>query len=403
MKNVVKLTFTGDILCYAIQNKISKIGEDSYDYDGVFSRIIGLLDQSDYVCGSLETPLAGRDLGYTESPINFNTPSSFAGALKKAGIDMVTTANNHCLDRGVVGLQRTIKVLEENGIEYTGTYLTREDSYVIFVKNVGGVKISFLSYTYGTNSLSNKHFLEGDEIYLVDLLKKQDRIVPQKASFIRKCARKIKRIFFISKSINRKNRILVDSVSATEIINPVNKFYIERLESKISEAKKLSDIVVLCMHSGGQFNFNVGLGEYTNYIIDTALKNGVNLVIGNHTHCVLPARKYDNKTFVASALGNFCFTPKEGYYVDNVYADYSVLLNFNIDKETKLIESITFSILKTVLNETGNSCVYNVWDLYQEERDPWEKSNLKRENAIVVNKFKNQDLGEIEIAREYNF
>ena len=175
----VCLTFTGDILCSEMQNKVSRIGEDCYVYDSIFAGIRDLFIQADYVCGSLETPLAGKELGYSESAINFNTPDSFAEALKKVGINMVTTSNNHCLDRGIIGLKRTIKVLDEFGLEHIGTYLTREDSEHILIKDFDGLKVSFLSYTYGTNSRSNKHFLEGEDIYLVDLFRRQDRLVVQ--------------------------------------------------------------------------------------------------------------------------------------------------------------------------------------------------------------------------------
>ena len=69
-----------------MQNKVSRIGEDCYVYDSIFAGIRDLFIQADYVCGSLETPLAGKELGYSESAINFNTPDSFAEALKKVGI-----------------------------------------------------------------------------------------------------------------------------------------------------------------------------------------------------------------------------------------------------------------------------------------------------------------------------
>lgn len=398
----VCLTFTGDILCSEMQNKVSRIGEDCYVYDSIFAGIRDLFIQADYVCGSLETPLAGKELGYSESAINFNTPDSFAEALKKVGIDMVTTSNNHCLDRGIIGLKRTINVLDEFGLEHIGTYLTREDSEHILIKDFDGLKVSFLSYTYGTNSRSNKHFLEGEDIYLVDLFRRQDRLVVQKISFIKKCIRKIKRKLFSSKDVKR-SKIVLDNVPSTEITNSDNQFYVERLRSKISKAKELSDIVVLCMHGGGQFNFREGPGEYTKYLMQTALDAGVNIVVGNHTHCVLPAEWYDNQALGVYSLGNFCFTPRDGYYVDGVYADYSVVLNIYLDKINKCLGKVTFFVTKSVRAEDNGCVVKLVYDLFQSETDEEQKRILQQDNLAVISRFINKELQELPVEKEYDF
>ena len=61
----------------------------------------------------METPLAGaKHGGYTGYPM-FNAPDALAVSLRAAGFDLVITAHNHCLDRGVAGLQRTLEVLRQ--------------------------------------------------------------------------------------------------------------------------------------------------------------------------------------------------------------------------------------------------------------------------------------------------
>lgn len=77
-----------------------------YNYDRIFEKVAYVLKDSDYVVGNLETPIAGEELEYTKEPTVFNTPLAFAQSIKKAGFDFVSIANNHCLDRGVIGLKK---------------------------------------------------------------------------------------------------------------------------------------------------------------------------------------------------------------------------------------------------------------------------------------------------------
>ena len=95
----------------------------------------------------------------------------------------------------------------------------------------------------------------------------------------------------------------------------------------VQEAKQVSDIVVLCLHAGGQFNSTVG--RYTKHLYELAARAGANLIVGNHAHTILPAYM-EGQCIVFPALGNFSFTPEEGYYVDNTYADYSLLLHVDV-------------------------------------------------------------------------
>ena len=117
-KNTLKITFTGDLLSLLPQNKASFNKKDnSYDYTPVFDKITYLLNNSDYVVGNLETPIAGEDLGYTYLPTVFNTPIEFLYAIKNAGFDFVSIANNHCLDRQLEGLNKTIENIEKTGLD----------------------------------------------------------------------------------------------------------------------------------------------------------------------------------------------------------------------------------------------------------------------------------------------
>ena len=116
----------------------------------------------------------------------------------------------------------------------------------------------------------------------------------------------------------------------------------------INQANQEADIVIMCLHSGGQFNSKVG--AYTQHLFDIIADAGADVIIGNHTHTPLPIYQRGN-CLIASSLGNFCFAPGEGYWVDGVFGDYSVLLTLDIANKT--IVGYQKDICKTIRNDNG--------------------------------------------------
>lgn len=133
---------------------------DDYDFSYVFEDINRYIKTADITIGSLETSFAGKERGYSNYP-TFNSPDNLAYSLKKLGIDVLSTAGNHCLDMGFSGLSRTIDVLDDANISHLGTYQTQDARDTILFKYVKGIKIAFINYTYGTNGIpipSGKEF-----------------------------------------------------------------------------------------------------------------------------------------------------------------------------------------------------------------------------------------------------
>ena len=81
----------------------------AYDYKPMIRFAKPWIEQADYAVVNLETTFAGGP-DYSGFPA-FNTPDALGDALKDAGFDLVSTANNHCLDRGYDGMLRTLDVL----------------------------------------------------------------------------------------------------------------------------------------------------------------------------------------------------------------------------------------------------------------------------------------------------
>ena len=118
---MAKITILGDIMVEPpFMQQVAKDGK--YDFLPSFQPLKSILKDSDYVIGNLETPLAGEESGYTKELVSFNSPDTLLDTLKEIGVDAVSTANNHSLDRDYDGLARTIDVLDRYGIAHTGTY-----------------------------------------------------------------------------------------------------------------------------------------------------------------------------------------------------------------------------------------------------------------------------------------
>lgn len=239
----INLAVIGDIMCHNTQY-IDAYDNGIYNFSYVFDDIREELLQADFTVGNLETTFAGASRGYSSYP-QFNTPESLAIAIKEAGIDLVSTANNHSLDTGYSGIESTIDFLDQNGILHTGTYKSPESQSQTVIAEIKGLKVAFLSFTYGTNGIS----------------------VPQGREYC----------------IN-----LID-----------DNFIIDRLNS----AKEQNpDIICVFMHWGEEYELTPN--EEQIHLANLLFDNGANIILGSHPH-VLQKMEKNDKGFVIYSLGNF--------------------------------------------------------------------------------------------------
>lgn len=397
----IRISFTGDLLAYHSLIKRSK-NKSKYDFANVFEKVKCIFNDSDYVVGNLETPLAGKEAGYTLMDMLFNTPDQFANDAKDAGFSMFTTANNHCMDKGQRGLERTIDILDGIGIDHTGTFKNPQDQRY-FIKEINGVKFGFISFTYGTNPNVNGYLIDENNDYLVNLTKKSD--TPYNRPFLKQFL--IDLIYKLPLSLQNKihplypNHAYEDNVDEKEIAKAVNQNYISNLKELITQAKSESDITFVCLHSGGQFNSK--LGAYTQYLIDEIRQLSVDAIIVNHPHCVLGS-SYNANHFEAWSLGNFCFTPGEGYFIEGVYGEYGIVVHLEIDTTRKKIMDVFFNVIKNVKLSDGREQVIPVSTLYNNLLDnEIEKEHLKKDVCNVINRFLMTHMDEIEIKAEYRY
>lgn len=148
----VRIVFAGDIMGHGPQIKAALQPDGSYDYEPSFRYVAEYIKSADLAIANLEVTLAGPP--YTGYP-QFSSPAALAVAASAAGFDILTTANNHCMDRGPAGLQRTLDSLDALGIPHLGTYrdsASRHSEHPLMVDRCG-IRLALLCYTYGTNGI----------------------------------------------------------------------------------------------------------------------------------------------------------------------------------------------------------------------------------------------------------
>lgn len=250
----ITMSVVGDIMCHDTQYKDAyNSTTKEYDFSYVFSDVEYYLQTADITVGNLETTFAGKEVGYSNYP-TFNTPEALGYNLKKLGIDVLSTANNHSLDKGYKGLVSTLNYLDDAGIAHTGTYASEEDQNQILIQNVKGIKIAFLSFTYGTNGIR----------------------VPSGKEYC---------------------------------INLIDKDLIKQQIALAQE--KEPDLICVFMHWGVEYVTTQNSTQEE--LADFLFENGVDVVLGGHPHVLQPMEKRtvtlsDGSTkdgFIVYSLGNF--------------------------------------------------------------------------------------------------
>ena len=243
----ITLLFVGDLMQHDAQIKAANT-TTGYDYTDCFKHVKEEISRADIAVANLEVTLGGKP--YRGYP-SFSAPDEFLYAVKDAGFDVLLTGNNHCLDRGSRGLERTILMLDSLDFAYAGTYVNEEERrerYPLLVEK-NGFRIVFLNYTYGTNGL--------------------EPVSPR-------------------------------------IVNYMDK---EQMKEDIALARRMRpDAIIACMHWGIEYRLLPRKAEKD--LADWLLAQGVDHVIGSHPHVLQPMEvKRDAHTpakhLVVYSLGNF--------------------------------------------------------------------------------------------------
>nr|WP_288858852.1 CapA family protein [uncultured Faecalicatena sp.] len=394
---MLKISFLGDIMCEGPFLHAAQINNCTYDFSTAFNGIRELLSGSDYVIGNLETPLAGKDAGYTrtEDLYSFNTPEEFAKAIKDMGVDLVLTANNHCCDRGIEGLIQTLKNLDQCGLQHTGTYKSEEDCGPFYF-DIKGITVAVISCTSSTNSEITKL---APNLKNVNLLDEQSVKVDYSLNNLKRMKHFVAHNIIGIKRYMKIRKVLGKSPLRPSVDNSLNKDrvdkYISRLEGQIREAKLKADYILLCPHMGGQFN--TVPGQFSEYVMKKCAETDVDAIICSHPHVIQKFEMINQKPCFFS-LGNLSMSMGTEYIIRDNLPDYGLIVHFYIDNNS--LNRITYSIIKMVEDEKGYLKVVLASDLYDTASQK-EKNILIQDIKYVKNLLGVKDAGEIsQISKE---
>ncbi|MBN1255345.1 MAG: CapA family protein [Deltaproteobacteria bacterium] len=285
--NQLTIAAIGDIMVHGAQlTSAWDVENDTYDFEPVFSTAKDFLSAADLTIGNLETTLPGRKKLYAGYP-RFGTPDALVTAIHGAGIDILTTANNHSCDTGKRGVVQTIKVLDEYNILHVGTYRNKseyEANRILMVER-NYIRLALLSYTYGLNDMP---IPKGTHVNLID-----------------------------------KQQMTEDIALARE---------------------QFPDFIIVLIHYGKEYERYPD--QFQKEIVAFLFNEGVDIVLGSHPHVVQPfvlrqvTDKYgDTKPrLVIYSLGNFVSNQRDRY------RDGGIIFKFILQKNYTTNKSITRNI-----------------------------------------------------------
>ena len=133
-QNSIHISYRGDLILLKDQVISAKINiKGKYEFDEILKYTLQHFHESHYTIGVYEGPSVEINTSYSTSnfgdllPLYLNFPNEFAESVKKAGIDLVTNANNHLLDKKIKGAMKALDVLDKCKITNIGTYINKEE------------------------------------------------------------------------------------------------------------------------------------------------------------------------------------------------------------------------------------------------------------------------------------
>jgi len=252
VSEVIKLAAVGDIALSHEYNNLLISKDSSFPFENVRS----YFNEHDIVVANLEAPFCKTGKTYPLK-CSLRADPEYLYGLIKAGIDIVSLANNHILDYREDAFFETIFILKKSPLDYFGAGKNLSDARQPLIKEISGIKIGFLGY----------------------------------------CAVNIDSPFYAS--------------SEGRGIAPL---ILEYLEADIVELKKHVDVVIITLHWGIEnCSYPTPLQQKQARQI---LRYGADLILGHHPHVLQGLEKYENG-YIAYSLGNFIFSDIDWSWINS--------------------------------------------------------------------------------------
>lgn len=241
-----KLLIAGDFVPrYRVASLI-----DNKDYQTVLGEVKHLIEEADLSIVNLEAPVIyGKPTPITKTGPNLSCTENAVEALRWAGFDCVTLANNHLYDQGEQGVEGTLKACEKYGMLHVGGGKNLNEAEHILYKEIDG------------------------------------------------------RILAIINCCEHEWSIASDEHGGSNPLNPIKQYY------AIKEARQKADYVLVIVHGGIEmYQYPTPrMQETYRFFVDA----GADAVVNHHQHCYSGYEVYNGKP-IFYGLGNFCFDKNDG-------------------------------------------------------------------------------------------
>lgn len=239
----------GDNLIHQAIFSQYEMGVTDYDFKEDYALMKPYIEAADLSFINQETICAGEEFGLSHYP-QFNGPTQILDAVADTGFDWLAASSNHSLDKGSDALLAELNYLHENypDISVTGAYRNEEESNQYIVREVNGIKVGLLGYTYGLNGIP----LPEDMPWLVELINE------------------------------------------------------DQIQKDMEALSKISDVQIVSMHWGTEYHTEIEADQQA--LAQKMNEWGVEVIIGTHPHVIKPAEIIQGEkqdTLCYYSLGNF--------------------------------------------------------------------------------------------------
>ena len=303
----ITLLAVGDIMTHQEQlDSAYDKGTGVYDFSDYFLNINPYLKGGDIVYANLETPVAGSVLKYSGYP-KFNAPTELLAELKNNYFTHVSLSNNHALDRGQMGLEVTIKNVENAGLVGIGARILPDIYFVTSASASTSPSSSPISDTKSNSQVSNPDF--------------PNYQITEKNGL---------KIGFLAYTYDTNGLILPKAKKGE--LSYINKNQIAKDISDLKNQKV--DTIVTALHFGIEYKLEENASQRD--LAQFACDNGADIILGDHPHVLEPIvylsatstgqNSVGRKCLVIYSLGNFISA------MPNLYTDLGGILKVEITK-----------------------------------------------------------------------
>ena len=280
-EKTARIMANGDLL-YHIPIYRSALKEDgTYDFHENFDYVKPWLKQADLIIGDFEGTV-NKDHYLAGYPL-FNAPGEVMDAIKDAGYQVLDLAHNHILDSQIEGVVSTADAIEKAGMTPIGVYTHESrDQAPLVIKEVNGIKVALLAYSYGFNGIEQSISQDDYNRYLSDLNE-------------------------------------------------------DKMKAEIERAEKEADITIIMPQMGVEYRLEPT--EEQKVLYHKMIDWGADIIFGGHPHVVEPSEtveKDGDKKLIIYSMGNFISNQRIETMQDEENAKWTergVLMDVTIKKK----------------------------------------------------------------------